>query len=67
MGSYQRKTTQRPYEDRSFSVRAVHRDHTDLHKLAEVLIRMTLQNTGETRAARAAATVPDTYREPATR
>lgn len=67
MGKYQRKTAQRPYEERSFSVRAVHREHTDLHKLAEVLIRMTLQNTGETRAARAAATVPDTYREPAAR
>ena len=34
----------------------------DLHKLAEVLIRLTLQETGESRAARAATRVPDTYR-----
>lgn len=67
MGNYQRKTIQRPYEDRSFSVRPVHRERTDLHKLVEVLIHMTLQNTGETRTARAAATVPDTYREPVPR
>ena len=67
MGRYQRKTAQRPYEERSFSVRAVHRDQADLHKLAEVLIRVTLQNTGETRTVRAATTVPDTCQEPAPR
>jgi len=31
----------------------------NLHKLAEVLIRLTLQETGESRAA---TLVPDTYR-----
>jgi hypothetical protein len=40
----------------------VHRDRADLHKLAEVLIRLTLQETGESRAAREAVRVPDTYR-----
>ena len=30
--------------------------------LAEVLIRLTLQETGESRAAREAVRVPDTYR-----
>ena len=62
MSRYTKKTDRRPYEERSFSVRAVHRDRADLHKLAEVLIRLTLQETGESRAARAAARAPDTYR-----
>ena len=35
--SYVRKTDRRRYEDRKFSIRAVHRDPVDLHKLAEVL------------------------------
>ena len=60
--SYVRKTDRRRYEDRKFSIRAVHRDPVDLHKLAEVLIRLTLQETGESRAAREAERVPDTYR-----
>ena len=64
MSRYAKKTDRRPYEERSFSVRAVHRDRADLHKLAEVLIRLTLQETGESRAARAADRVPDTYRAP---
>ena len=50
MSRYAKKTDRRPYEERSFSVRAVHRDRADLHKLAEVLIRLTLQETGESRA-----------------
>ena len=62
MSRYAKKTDRRPYEERSFSVRAVHRERADLHKLAEVLIRLTLQETGESRAARAAVRVPDTYR-----
>ena len=53
MSRYAKKTDRRPYEERSFSVRAVHRERADLHKLAEVLIRLTLQETGESRAARA--------------
>ena len=65
MGSYAKKTNRRSYEDRSFSVRAVHRDQPDLHKLVEVLIRLTLQETGRTRAVHRAAELPDTYR-PAT-
>lgn len=59
MSRYAKKTDRRPYEERSFSVRAVHRERADLHKLAEVLIRLTLQETGESRAA---TRVPDTYR-----
>ncbi|MEZ4588680.1 MAG: hypothetical protein R2909_20070 [Gemmatimonadales bacterium] len=65
MGTYVKKTNRRRYEDREFSVRAVHRDRPDLHKLAEALIRLTLQETGQARAERRAAEVPDTYR-PAT-
>lgn len=62
MSVYVKKTDRRRYEDRSFSVRAVHRDPPDLHKLAEVLIRMTLQETGRSRAERRAAQAPETYR-----
>lgn len=64
MGGYVKKTDRRRYEDRSFSVRAVHRDPADLHKLAEVLIRLTLQETGRSRDRRAAEP-PETYRDPA--
>ena len=62
MSRYAKKTDRRPHEERSSSVRAVHRDRADLHKIAEVLIRLTLQETGESRAAREAVRVPDTYR-----
>ncbi|WP_416447063.1 hypothetical protein AB3K78_07070 [Leucobacter sp. HNU] len=63
--NYQRKSGHRKYEERSFSVRAVHRDPVDLHLLAQVLIRRTLQHSGESRAARRAIEPPDTFREPA--
>ena len=62
MSNYVKKTDRRRYEDRSFTVRAVHRDAPDLHKLAEVLIRLTLQETGRSRAERRAAEMPETYR-----
>lgn len=62
MGTYVKKTDRRRYEDRSFSVRAVHREDADLHKLAEVLIRLALQETGRSRAERCAAAIPETYR-----
>lgn len=62
MGSYTQKTVQRRYDERSFSVRPVHRDPPDLHKLAEVLIRLTLQETGRSRAEGRAAELPETYR-----
>ena len=62
MSRYAKKTDRRPYEERSFSVRGVHRERADLHKLAEVLIRLTLHETGESRAVRAVTRVPDTYR-----
>lgn len=63
--NYQRKSGQRRYEDRSFSVRAQHRDPVDLHLLAQVLIRRTLQHSGEARAARRAIEPPDTFRSTA--
>lgn len=62
MGKYIKKTNQRRYEDRTFSVRPVHRDSPDLHKLCEVLIRLTLEETGESRIARRAEQPPQTYR-----
>ena len=40
----------------------MHQDRPDLHKLAEVLIRLTLQETGRTRAEHRATEPPDTYR-----
>lgn len=60
--SYVRKTDRRRYEDRKFSIRAAHRDPVDLHKLAEVLIRLTLQETGQTRAIRRNQEPPESYR-----
>ena len=63
MGGYVKKTDRRRYEDRSFSVRAVHRDPADLHKLAEVLIRLTLQ---EPAAAAPTAAPPNHLRPTAT-
>jgi hypothetical protein len=62
MGSYVKKTDRRRYDERTFSLRAMHRDPPDLHKLAEVLIRLTLQETGRSRAERRAAELPETYR-----
>ncbi|MDN5821328.1 MAG: hypothetical protein L0H39_07550 [Brachybacterium sp.] len=62
MGKYVKKTNRRRYEDRKFSVRPVHRDSPDLHKLCEVLIRLTLEETGRSRAERRAAEPPETYR-----
>ena len=64
MGKYVKKTNQRRREDRHLSVTAVHRDPPDLHKLCEVLIRLTLQETGESRIRRRAEETPETYREP---
>lgn len=62
MGTYVKKTSRRRYADRTFSVRPVHRDAPDLHKLCEVLIRMTLEETGRSRAQSRAAEAPETYR-----
>lgn len=50
---YQKKTNHRRREDRHLSVRAVHRESPDLHKLTELLIRFALQDAGERRAAQA--------------
>jgi len=62
MGKYVKKTNRRRYEDRKFSVRPVHRESPDLHKLCEVLIRLTLEETGRSRAQSRAAEPPETYR-----
>lgn len=64
MGRYVKKTSRRRYDERQFSIRAVHRDPPDLHKLCEALIRLTLQEIGEERARRRASEVPETYRPP---
>lgn len=64
MGKYVKKTSRRRYDERHFSIRAVHREPPDLHKLSEMLIRLTLQEIGESRASRRADEVPETYREP---
>ena len=58
MGTYVKRTNRRRYEDRKFSVRPVHRDAPDLHKLCEVLIRLTLQESGQSRIDRRAAEPP---------
>ena len=67
MGKYVKKTSRRRYDERQFSVHAVHRDPPDLHKLCEVLIRLTLQEVGRSRAQRRAEGAPETYRKPAGR
>lgn len=64
MGKYVKKTSQRRYDERQFSGRAVHRDPPDLHKLCEALIRLTLQDIGQPRARRRADETPEAYREP---
>lgn len=64
MGAYVMKTPRRRYDERQFTVRAVHRDPPDLHKLCEVLIRLTLQEVGQSRAQRRAKEAPETYRSP---
>lgn len=64
MGKYVKKTNRRRQEDRHLSIRAVHRDPPDLHKLSEALIRLTLQEIGESRAQRRAEETPETYRTP---
>ena len=50
---YVRKTNRRSREERNLSVRAVRRETPDLDKLTELLIRFTLQDSGEQRATRA--------------
>lgn len=59
---YVKKTAQRRYEDRHIWVRPVHRDQPDLHKLTEVLIRLTLQETARSRATRRANEPPETLK-----
>lgn len=61
MSGYAKKTGHRPHEDRSLSVRAVHREQVDMHKLAEALIRFTLQETGRARATARASRHPQSY------
>ena len=62
MGRYVKKTNRRRYDEHEFFVRAVHRDPPDLHKLCEVLIRLTVQEVGQSRAEHRRAEVPETYR-----
>lgn len=49
---------------REVVVRPVHRDEPDLHKLAEALIRMVLEESGRTRVVRRTLESPTTLRLP---
>lgn len=62
MGKYVKKTNYRRQEDRNLSVRAVHRDPPDMHKLCELLIRMTFDDIERSRIQRRATELPETYR-----
>ncbi|WP_223175237.1 hypothetical protein [Schaalia sp. JY-X159] len=53
--TYRRKTNQRPREERHLSVRAEHRESPDVDKLTELLIRFTLQETGQRRVQRSSS------------
>lgn len=50
--NYERKTDYVPYEERQFSIRAVHRDPPDLHKLAAAYLRYTLVRYEQAQAER---------------
>lgn len=63
MSTYSKKTGQRPNDERSLSVRAAHRNPVDIHKLAEALIRLTLQESGKARADARATELPETLRD----
>lgn len=43
LGAYVKKTARHRCDERQFTVRAVHRDTPDLHKLCEALIRLAAQ------------------------
>ena len=45
-------------------VRPVHRDEPDLHKLAEAMIRLVLEESRRTRVARRTLELPTTLRIP---
>jgi len=62
MSKYVRKTARRAYHEREFSLRAVHCEPPDLHKLCEVLIRLTLQEIGQSRVEQRRHQPPETYR-----
>lgn len=47
---------------REVVVRPVHRDEPDLHKLAEALIRLVLEESGRTRVVRRTLEAPSTLR-----
>lgn len=62
MGAYMKKTARRRYDERQFTVRAVHRDPPGLHKLCEALIRLTLQEVNQARGHRGDQEALDAYR-----
>lgn len=62
-GAYERQTDRRSREERRLSVRAVHRERTDLNLLTELLIRFSLQDSGARRADASGDQVFDTGRE----
>ncbi|CEG94206.1 hypothetical protein FAM23877_07300 [Propionibacterium freudenreichii] len=58
MGAYIKKTGQQRQDDRSLSLRAVHRDPPDVRKLTDLLIRLTMQEIGRDRVIRHASSTP---------
>lgn len=63
-GRVRKKAARCRYDERQFTVGAVHRDAPDLHKLCKALIRLILQEVGQSRAQRRAEDRPETYRSP---
>lgn len=62
--NYVKKTGQRRQEERQLTIRADHLDPPDAQLLTELLIRLTLQETGQRRSDRLATQAPSTYKSP---
>lgn len=62
-GHYEKQTDRRSREERRLSIRAVHREQPDLNLLTELMIRFTLQDLGERRAAELGDKIFDASRE----
>jgi len=59
---YVKKTGQRRQDERQLTIRADHREPPDIQRLTELLIRLTLQETGQSRSNQRASQAPSTYR-----
>lgn len=67
MSTYVRTTDRREYSERAFRIRAVHAECPDLERLARVMIRLVLQDTGTAMEQARRGELPDTYADPTTR